>query len=191
MAFSAELLRTHPPNAYSIVEDLEYGIQLGLAGVRVEYAHDAHVFGQMAIGEDASRSQRRRWERGRQALVREHSRTLLSEAWRRKDAVLADLAFDLIVPPLGQLVAAALLGLTASLIAVRFGVVVAPWLWALSLLAVVGYVARGVAFSGMGLAGVLDLLWVPVYIMWKLTLRFGDRGQKPTEWVRTTREARS
>jgi cellulose synthase/poly-beta-1,6-N-acetylglucosamine synthase-like glycosyltransferase len=191
MAFSAALLRTHPPNAYSIVEDLEYGIQLGLAGVRVEYAHDAHVFGLMAVGEDASRSQRRRWERGRQALVREHARTLLSEAWRRKDAVLADLAFDLIVPPLGQLVAAAFFGLTASLIAVRFGVVVAPWLWALSLLAVVGYVARGVAFSGMGLAGVLDLLWVPVYIMWKLTLRFGDRGQKPAEWVRTTREARS
>ena len=51
------------------------------------------------------------------------------------------------------------------------------------------YVLRGVALSGMGLAGLADLLWVPVYIIWKLTLRFSDRGRKPEEWVRTTREA--
>jgi 1,2-diacylglycerol 3-beta-glucosyltransferase len=190
MGFSAALLRTNPPNAYSIVEDLEYGIQLGYAGVRVEYVHDVHVWGQMAVGEGASRSQRRRWERGRQALVRQHVRNLLVEAWRRKDACLADLAIDLIVPPLGQLVSVAAIGLLGSMAATWFGVVIAPWVWGLSLLAIVGYVARGVAFSGMGLAGVLDLLWVPVYILWKFSLRFSDKGRKPAEWVRTTREAR-
>jgi hypothetical protein len=41
----------------------------------------------------------------------------------------------------------------------------------------------------MGLLGVVDLLWAPVYIVWKLTLRLGDKGRKPEEWVRTTREA--
>jgi len=79
--------------------------------------------------------------------------------------------------------------LVVSLVTRPFGVVVAPWLWGASALGIIGYVLRGVALSGMGLAGLADLLWVPVYIIWKLTLRFSDRGRKPEEWVRTTREA--
>jgi 1,2-diacylglycerol 3-beta-glucosyltransferase len=189
MGFSAAVLREQPPGAFSIVEDLEYGIQLGYAGVRVEYVHEAHVWGQMAVSEGASRSQRRRWERGRKALIREHVPQLIATAWRRRDARLLDLALDLLVPPLGQLVVLTVAGLAISLGAIAFGAVIAPWLWATATLAITAYVGRAVAFSGMGLAGVVDLLWAPVYIVWKLTLRLGDRGRKPEEWVRTTREA--
>jgi 1,2-diacylglycerol 3-beta-glucosyltransferase len=52
-------------------------------------------------------------------------------------------------------------------------------------------VIRGWAISGVGLHGLLDLLWAPVYVIWKLTLRFRGRGQKSEEeWVRTTREVK-
>lgn len=189
MGFSAAALRANPPDAFSIVEDLEYGIQLGYAGVRVEYVDEAHVWGQMAVSEGASRSQRRRWERGRQALIREHVPQLVAAAWRRRDVRLLDLAMDLVVPPLGQLAAATAAGFALSLGAIWLGAVVAPWLWGLATLAIVGYVGRAVALSGMGLAGVADLAWAPVYIVWKLTLRVSDKGRKPEEWVRTTREA--
>ena len=64
MAFACSLLRDVPHDAFSIVEDIEYGIRLGLAGHRVEYAGEAQVFGQMVSTESASRSQRRRWEGG-------------------------------------------------------------------------------------------------------------------------------
>ena len=49
MAFTKALLHAHPPAAFSIVEDLEYGIQLGYAGIRVEYVPEARVLGQMAV----------------------------------------------------------------------------------------------------------------------------------------------
>jgi 1,2-diacylglycerol 3-beta-glucosyltransferase len=189
MGFSTAVLRANPPAAFSIVEDLEYGIQLGYAGVRVEYVDEAHVWGQMAVTEGASRSQRRRWERGRNALVREHVPHLIAAACRRRDVRLLDLALDLLVPPLGQLVALTVFGLVVSVTGVAFGVVAAPWLWGASALAIVAYVGRAVAFSGLGWAGAGDLLWAPVYIMWKLTLRLSDKGRKPEEWVRTTREA--
>lgn len=190
MAFSKALLQTHPPGAFSIVEDLEYGIQLGYAGVRVEYVHDAHVFGYMAVSENASRAQRRRWERGRQALVREHVPALLAQALRRRDGTLLDLALDLMVPPLGQLLVLTVVGLTLSLLATFFlGVLVAPWLWAAALLGIVVHVLTGWAHSGVGLIGLRDLLWAPAYIVWKMTLRFSDKGKRPEEWVRTTREA--
>ncbi len=189
MAFSKTLLQRHPPGAFSIVEDLEYGLQLGYAGVRVQYVDDAHVFGYMAISEQASRSQRRRWERGRTALVREHVPQLLRAAWRRRDAVLLDLAADLIVPPLGQLLTISVAGFALSLVGTAFGVAIAPWLWAAAIAGIVIYVLRGWALSGVGLTGLLDLMWAPFYVIWKLTLRFTDKGRRPEEWVRTTREA--
>lgn len=189
MGFSTALLRRHPPQAFSIVEDLEYGLQLGYEGVRVEYVREATVLGYMAASEHASRSQRRRWERGRQALVRAHVPRLLRMAWSRRDPVLLDLACDLVVPAIAQLVCIGAVGFGLALIALAYGASVAPWLWGLSLLGILAHVLKGWAFSGVGLAGLFDLLWAPVYVLWKLTLRLGDRGHKPEEWVRTTREA--
>ena len=189
MAFSRALLQTQPPGAFSIVEDLEYGIQLGYAGVRVEYVQDAHVFGYMAVSENASRAQRRRWERGRQALVREHVPALLKQAFSRRDGTLLDLALDLMVPPLGQLLVVTVLGLSLSLVAMLWGGVVAPVLWGAALLFIVVHVLTGWAHSGVGLIGLRDLLWAPAYVVWKMTLRFSDKGKRPEEWVRTTREA--
>jgi 1,2-diacylglycerol 3-beta-glucosyltransferase len=189
MAFSKALLQTNPPGAFSIVEDLEYGIQLGYAGVRVEYVHEAHVLGYMAVTENASRSQRRRWERGRQALVREHVPALVMQALRKRDGILLDLALDLLVPPLGQLLVAAVAGFGLSLLAIPLGVTVAPWLWAAALAGIAVHVLTGWAYSGVGLIGLRDLLWAPAYVVWKMTLRFSDKGKRPEEWVRTTREA--
>ena len=68
---------TVPHEAFSIVEDLEYGIQLAYAGHRVHYVEEARVFGQMPATETASRSQRRRWEGGRHRMARTHAATLL------------------------------------------------------------------------------------------------------------------
>ena len=189
MGFTTSVLEQHPPQAFSIVEDLEYGIHLGYAGVRVEYVHEARVLGHMAVSEGASRTQRRRWERGRQALVRAHVPELLRQAIRRRSALLLDLALDLIVPPIGQLAVFSGLGLVAAAVAILFGAVVAPFVWGAALLGILLHVLAGWYGSGVGLRGLVDLLWAPVYVIWKLSLRFGDRGKTPQEWVRTKREA--
>src|SRR5580704_16049965 len=69
MAFATSLLREVPHDAFTIVEDVEYGIRIGLEGHRVYYAGDARVFGQMPATGRASRTQRQRWELGRLSLV--------------------------------------------------------------------------------------------------------------------------
>ena len=48
MAFAMSLLREVPFDAFSVVEDIEYGIHLAEAGHRVRYAGDAYVLGEMA-----------------------------------------------------------------------------------------------------------------------------------------------
>ena len=65
---------------------------------------------------------------------------------------------------------------------------VAPYVWGTSLFGVLLYVIRGWALSGVGAYGLIDLLWAPGYVIWKLTLRLKEKGRSQEEWIRTTRE---
>ena len=192
MGLTTAVLRAVPYCAFSIVEDIEYGLQLGCAGYRVCYVPEVRVLGDMPVTEHASRSQRHRWELGRRALARRYVHKLLAETWRRQDPVLLDLALDLIVPPLAQLVVVNGIGVTLCLSVLRLGggVRIAPWLWGASVCGLLLYVARAWALSRVGLRGLLDLVWAPVYVCWKLALRFSASENGEDEWIRTTREAR-
>ncbi|HSP78439.1 MAG TPA: glycosyltransferase family 2 protein, partial [Myxococcaceae bacterium] len=53
MCFTHAIIRQVPHEAFSIVEDLEYGIRLGQAGHRVHYAWEAEALGEMVSSEKA------------------------------------------------------------------------------------------------------------------------------------------
>ena len=190
MAFATTLLRDVPHDAFSVVEDVEYGIRLGLAGHRVEYAGEAQVFGQMVSTESASRSQRRRWEGGRWALARQHAPKLLGAGLARHSLLLLDLAADLLVPPLTYIALAVGVGFVAAAgwWAMGGGAwwAIAPW--AAALAGLMTYIVRGVWLARVGPRVVLDLLWAPVYMSWKIVLSLRSSPSKNPEWVRTTRE---
>lgn len=191
MCFTHEVLERVPHQAYSIVEDVEHGIALGLAGVRVGYVSEARVLGDMPETAAASRSQRDRWEGGRAALVRTYAAPLLRAAVARRSLMLADLALDLLMPPLSALVAVTVVGLALAAAAAWFGAAagaaVAPW--ALAAACLVAYVVRGCVLSGAGVRAVADLAWAPLYVVWKLVLRLPRPGRRLDEWVRTARTA--
>jgi hypothetical protein len=42
--------------------------------------------------------------------------------------------------------------------------------------------------SGVGARGLLDLMWAPVYVVWKVVLNATQAKRDTTEWVRTARE---
>ena len=180
-------LRKLPYRFYSLVEDLEYGIALGLAGVRVAYADEAHANADMVSGEKIARKQRRRWEQGRFEMVRSRTMPLLAAALKNRSKICLDLAFDLIVPPLSYL--------TLNIVALGVVATVAGvWLpsarfwawWALGCFGVLSlHVLRGWQVSGMGARGLTALAHVPVFVLWKVALLF---GRKTHEWVRTERE---
>ncbi len=192
MCFSHRVIREVPHDAFSIVEDLEYGIRLGRAGHRVHYAWEAEVLGEMVSSEKAARSQRRRWEGGRWAMTKQFGVPLLGEALRKRDGVLLDLAMDLLVPPLSYVVLGAVaVAVAASGLSVWQGRVAASS-WAASFcMASLGlYVLRGWWVSGMGARGLVDLMRAPFYVAWKVWLMVAGPRDKKGEWVRTTREAR-
>jgi cellulose synthase/poly-beta-1,6-N-acetylglucosamine synthase-like glycosyltransferase len=189
MCFSKDLLEEVPHDAFSIVEDLEYGIRIGERGHRVFYAGEAHVFGEMVSSEKASRSQRERWEGGRLQMVRRHGVRLARRALLERNAVLADLAVDLLVPPLSTLVVATAAGVAASaaLSVLTLRPTPALFLFGASGAFLAVYAFRGWQVSGTGLRGLLSLTRAPGYVAWKATLKLRKRGTEGREWVRTTR----
>lgn len=180
------LLDQVPYRSFSLTEDVEFGIDLGLAGHRVAYCDESHVNGEMVTTERAARSQRQRWEGGRMGLIREKLAVLIRAAVARRSWVCLDLALDLLVLPLsyvvlnvvGIIVIGALSpdGYRPALLAI--GVI--------DLLALTAYVCRGWMLSGIGVVGIWDLLRVPGFLFWKLVvMRFQPKAET---WIRTKRE---
>ena len=189
MCFSVEVLKEVPHNAFSIVEDVEYGVRLGEAGHRVHYADEAHVYGEMVSTASAASSQRRRWEDGRKQLIAQHAGRLLRKGLTG-DRVLLDLSFDLLIPPLSRLAVASVFGLV---IAQALAIALHAFLWStlsfgFCVTAVALYVLRGWMVSGTGRRGLLDLCLAPVYVAWKAGLRLRGSKTAPAAWVRTKRE---
>jgi hypothetical protein len=193
MCFAVGLLQQVPHDAFSIVEDLEYGIRLGYAGHRVHYVHDVVVRGDMVAGEQTSRSQRQRWEVGRQAIQRTHARRLLWDGLRRPDRVLFDLGMDLAVPPLSRLVVVTFGATIACGTATLAGhpLPVAWCAWSVCTLMLAGYVFRGCLLSDGGVRVLVDLAWAPVYLLWRASLRVRRSPHQAAQWIRTTRERKA
>lgn len=189
MCFALDTLRQVPHQAFSLVEDLEYGVALGRAGIRVWYADEAAVRGDMVASGKASGSQRQRWEGGRAEYARRHGPALLREALRRRDRVLLDLAADVLTPPIGYVgLGAMLLALAALALAVLGMLSPLPLAVAVLPLLLLGlHLVRGVQLSGLGARGWLDLAAAPVYVFWKIGLLL-SRRVNGGQWVRTQRE---
>jgi cellulose synthase/poly-beta-1,6-N-acetylglucosamine synthase-like glycosyltransferase len=187
MCFCVPLLAKVPHEAYGLVEDVEYGILLGKNGIRVAYASDAWVLGEMVSGGKAAVSQRRRWEGGR-AQMRAMVRPLISAALAKRSGMLLDLAMDIIVPPLATLgiVLFVFTLLEAALWALSGYPTPGMYLWAVGWACLLLYVVRGMQHSGLGFGAVTALAHAPVYVLWKLT--FARVSKRDKAWVRTARE---
>lgn len=186
-AVTHRLLAAVPYQAFSLTEDLEYGIELGLAGYRVHYADEASSNAEMVSTERDSRKQRQRWERGRFQLIRSRTLLLLRRAIQRRSRICLDLACDLMVLPLSYVVlnvgALTALALTVS----RWDGSFRPAIWAALFCwaCLVCYVCRGWQLSRVGAQGLLDLARVPQFLLWKILLML---SRESTEWTRTKRE---
>jgi cellulose synthase/poly-beta-1,6-N-acetylglucosamine synthase-like glycosyltransferase len=182
------LLQAVPYQAYSLTEDLEYGIDLGMKGYRVAYCDEAHSDADMVTGEQIASKQRSRWEAGRFQLIRSKTLPLLATAIKKRSLICLDLAFDLMVLPLTYVVLN-ILALILVAIALSWSIGTSNvflLIGFISFLSVVAYVLRGWQLSGIGWQGIKDFAMVPSFLLWKLLVIV--RGRQSSEWVRTDRE---
>ncbi len=189
MLFSRRLLEARPWNAFTGVEDLEYTVELRLAGFRPRFVGAAGVVGPVPRGYRAMRGQRLRWEGGRWHVVRKRLPELLRHALRG-DLGALDAAVDLAVPPLGLLVMATLAGTLVTAVAVAL-LGAAAWSlspWLLAVAALTGFVVLGLASAGAPASLWLALLESPRFLAWKaLTYVRVLARFDPQRWERAER----
>jgi len=194
MCFSTPILREFPWNAYSITEDLEYGLSLLLHGIKVTFAPEATVFAVMPRDPRNAEGQRARWEGGRIGLIRRYALPLLKEAAYRKSLACLDAFFDLVVPALVNLVGLVLLAALLTLSLMWLGVRtmdVYSVLWGVAAAMGVIHLIFGLKIAPSDRSLYRALLQLPRYALWKVVVyvRMPGRWSKNV-WTRTTREIR-
>ena len=190
MLFSRAVLADHPWDAFTSAEDLEYSVDLRLAGVRPVYAGDARLAAPVVGRGRAAQVQRLRWEGGRFHVVRTRLPLLLAAVFVHRRWSLVDAAVDLAVPPLGLLAAGSLLG--ASLGVLLLAASVAPWWavgpWLVAVAAVPTFVLVGLAAGRAPRSMWRALSVAPALVMAEIWTRLRLlRGLRATTWERTTR----
>jgi exopolysaccharide biosynthesis WecB/TagA/CpsF family protein len=190
MLFSREMLIAHGWSAFSGVEDLEFSIDLRLAGVAPRFAPEAHVEGSAAASRGGAFRQRLRWEGGRFHVMRSRLGLLLSEIVVKRDLRLLDIAIDLATPPLALLVMITGAGLALSTAVVRLGLA-ATWAmlpWAVALAGIAAFVVIGLISARAPRSVWVALALAPLFVADKFAayLRL-TRGFDPQRWDRSDR----
>ncbi len=185
MAFSAALREAREWQAFGVTEDLELHARLVEAGVKVAFAAETSVWGEMPDTLAASRGQNLRWERGRLGLAREHAPRLLLGALRSGSWPKLAAALDLMVPPLSVV---ALLTAGSLAVSIAFGSAAHMALAAATVAFLAAYALGGLATAGASRGMWLALGFAPVYALWKVKLYLEAlASRRPPSWTRTER----
>ncbi|MFU8861996.1 MAG: glycosyltransferase family 2 protein, partial [Cyclonatronaceae bacterium] len=192
MCFSADVLKENPWQAWSLTEDVEYGLVLLLKEVRIDFAPEAEVFAQMPIEASNAETQRSRWEIGRFQIIRSYTPKFIYKAISKRSWAHFDVFIELITPPFVNVMfmttvifgAGLILWLLALLPAIHV------LMWGLLLITGIFYLFIGLYVGGADKALYKSLLRLPLYIFWKLKVYITalKRGNEK-KWIRTERDS--
>jgi cellulose synthase/poly-beta-1,6-N-acetylglucosamine synthase-like glycosyltransferase len=192
MAFPWSVISSAPLASGNIVEDMQLGIDLAIAGYPPVFSSEALVTSSFPEEGAASLEQRKRWEHGHLQTLLQQVPRLLKESLRQRNWQLLAIALDLCVPPLSLLVFLWLASLGIALLAAVLGV---SWLPSLvlaiaGLLLLAAIITAWAKFARTDLP-LLQLLAVPLYIVWKIPLYLAFLLKPQTSWIRTKRHTSS
>ncbi|NJR58579.1 MAG: glycosyltransferase family 2 protein [Cyanobacteria bacterium CRU_2_1] len=190
MAFPWAILQKASLASGNIVEDMQLGIDLAIAGTPPAFCSESKVIGLLPQQEQAAKSQRTRWEHGHlQTLLTQVPKLLKASIQQRRLDLLA-IALDFSIPPLSLLV---MIWLT------MMGLAITARFLEVSALPMLIFTGEGIlmaiailsAWAKFGRAELpaKTLLAIPFYLLWKIPLYLAFIVKPQTKWVRTERDA--
>lgn len=172
----------------NVVEDMQLGINLALAGQPAMFLPEARVDSPLPTGGPAARTQRTRWEHGHLQTLLVQGPRLLGAAVRQRRFDLCCLALDLAIPPLSLLVMLlAVATLASGLLLAAAGIVGPLVVCSVACAALVGAVLAGWAVHCRQQVPLVGLLAAPVYALAKLPIYLAFLTRRQQHWVRTER----
>ncbi len=191
MLLSRELLEAHPWSAFSAVEDLEFGTQCRIQGIRPSFVSQQGVQGPLPTGYRAGLGQRLRWEGGRFHVAKRLAAPLIARFMRDPDLATLDAFFELTVPPLSIAVMVSAAGLLTS-VAAAFAGVAGPFtiiLWTLCGVLAAVHVLIGLKAAGASRGTYWALAALPGFLAWKVGVYVRLlRGFDTNRWERSIRQ---
>jgi cellulose synthase/poly-beta-1,6-N-acetylglucosamine synthase-like glycosyltransferase len=185
MAFPWSVIHQAPIASGNIVEDMQLGLDLAIAGNSPVFCPAANVTGRLPQQQQVAKNQRKRWEHGHlQTLITQVPRLIRVSVVQRRFELLV-LALDLCVPPLSLLVTIWAIAMVGSLLtgawipSILFGIQ--------GLLVLISIIGAWFKFARDDISG-LQLISVPFYVLWKIPLYLTFLFKPQTNWVRTERD---
>jgi len=189
VAYPWEVLQRVPHPEAHIVEDMDYSIDLAIAGFATQPCMEAVVESPLPSAPSAAETQRTRWEHGHLSVMLSQGPRLVTAALRQRSLALLVLGLELMVPPLSLLI--------AVLVVCAAGLGIASWL--LGTWLPVGVFLLCTAVAAMGLTAtwwrygrrVLPatiLVRVPHYLLGKLSIYRKFVTARQQTWIRTARD---
>jgi cellulose synthase/poly-beta-1,6-N-acetylglucosamine synthase-like glycosyltransferase len=189
MAFPWSVIQKATLASGNIVEDMQLGLDLAIAGAPPVFGSDARVTGRLPQQKEAAKSQRTRWEHGHlQTLLTQVPQLFKASLGQRRFDLLA-IALDMCVPPLSLLVMMWVAAMGGASLAGALGASWSPAIFFAieGLLILVSIVGAWAKFGRDDLP-VLTLLAVPFYLLWKIPLYLAFLVRPQKEWTRTERD---
>ncbi len=192
MCFSADVLKEIPWQAWSLTEDVEYGLVLMLKGVRIDFAPEAVVYAQMPVVASNAETQRSRWEIGRFQIIKNYTPKFFYKAISKASPAYFDVFFELITPPFVNMMfmVTMIFGLGAIFWFFSLLPAVHLLMWGILLSTGFFYLFIGLYVGGADKALYKSLLQLPMYISWKLKVYVKALlNGKEENWIRTPRDS--
>lgn len=192
MAFTWQQISNANLGTGHIVEDMQLGVDLAMAGTPPLFCPDALVTSEFPNSALGIATQRTRWEHGHLGVIVAQVPALLWRALGHRSGALLAMALDLCVPPLALLTLLCAATFLASLALSAAGGASLPLLLSA---AASGLLLTGVACAwfkfGRRVISFWQLAQVPVYVIKKVPLYFYFLIKRQTTWVRSKRDGES
>jgi len=191
MAFPWPIIHQAPLASGNIVEDMQLGLDLALAGNAPLFCPSAKVTGVLPSNQKAAKSQRTRWEHGHlRTIFAQVPRLLKASLLQRRFDLLA-IALDLCVPPLSLLVLIwGVILVAALLIGLLGGTLIPAIVLAITGLLLFGSIIK--AWAGFGRANLSfqTLLTIFFYVVGKISIYLSFLIKPQKIWIRTERDSK-
>ncbi len=188
MAFPWHIISRMEMATGALAEDMLLGAELVTAGHAPVFCPSACVTSEFPVSEQATHTQRQRWEHGHLSMIVEHAPALLKKVLKRADIKGLFFVLDMMVPPLALQTMLMLLGVVVTALFALLGYGSVPLqmmllsmaLFASALMLAWHRYARGVI-------SLRQAMQIPFYIVSKLTVYVTYLFSREKAWVKTKR----
>lgn len=188
-AFPWSVIAQAPLATNNLVEDMQLGIDLAIAGTSPIFCTEAKVTGVLPQKEQAASSQKIRWIHGHLQTMQTQVPRLIKAAFTQRRFELLAIALDLCVPPLSLLTIAWIIILSGGIVQVilqhELTIAILALLEGFLLFAAI--IGAWAKFSRNDIP-LKALLKIPFYLLWKIPIYLAFLFKPQQSWVRTERD---